>query len=108
MQSSLRYDVTSVKDGKAGYTITTIDSNGTEMAMGEQTMKLPADGPKPMPYDGEVEDSVTTPAGTFRCIRTEHDKTGMVTWMHHGVVVKMTMEDENMTMTQELIELKME
>jgi hypothetical protein len=108
MESEMRMEVKSIKDGKTKYVIVSMDQNGNELMRNEQTLDVPEKEGAAMPYDDQVEETVTVPAGTFRCIKTEVEGSGMTMWMHHGIVVKSTMSSDNMKMSQELTELKME
>jgi hypothetical protein len=108
IESEMRMEVKSVKDGKAKYSIVSMDANGNEQMNSEQTMDVPAKEGVTMPYEDQVEETVTVAAGTFRCIKTEVEGSGMTMWMHHGIIVKSTMSSDNIKMTQELTELKME
>jgi hypothetical protein len=104
METTMRHEVLSVANGKAKVKFTTTTQGNAfdhEMEMDVPEAEAPF-----MPYDGQVEESITTPAGTFRCIKT--DVQGTTMWMHHGVIVKMTMKNNASEATQELIELKME
>jgi hypothetical protein len=108
MESEMRMEVKSIKDGKTKYVIVSMDQNGNELMRNEQTLDVPEKEGAAMPYDDQVEETVTVPAGTFRCIKTEVEGSGMTMWMHHGIVVKSTMSSDNMKMSQELTSLKME
>ena len=107
MEQQNRVEVSAVKDGKSTFTMISYDQQGNEQFRNDSELAIgESDGPR-MPYTGQLEESVTTPAGTFRCIKTEHEG-GITMWMHHGVTIKLLMETKDMSMTQEVIELKLE
>lgn len=106
-RNSMRIEVSSVKDGKATYTTTSYDENGTEQFNNESTMRVPEPGTPMMPYTNQLEETISTPAGTFRCIRSDGGN-GMVSWSWHGIVIRLTLENKQMTMHQEVTELKVE
>lgn len=105
--NSMRIDVKSVEDGKATYTTTSYDENGAEQFSNESTMRITEPTGKFMPYTNQVEETISTPAGTFRCIRSDGGN-GMVSWSWHGIVIRLTLENKQMTMHQEVTELKVE
>lgn len=105
-ESSVRMEVSSVENGVAKVLMSQLDNAGNQQFSTELDMQIPELKAPLMPYASQVEESITTPAGTFRCIKTEGE--GSTTWTHHGVTVRMVIEQENLKVTQELIELKMD
>ncbi|MBK8206211.1 MAG: hypothetical protein IPK87_05355 [Planctomycetes bacterium] len=107
MEQQNRLEVSEVKDGKSTFTTISYDQQGNEQFRNDSEMAIAeSEGPR-MPYTGQIEEGVTTPAGSFRCIKTEHEG-GITMWMHHGIVIKLVMETKDMSMMQEVIELKLE
>ncbi|MCC7510527.1 MAG: hypothetical protein IT464_14290 [Planctomycetes bacterium] len=107
MQQQNRLEVNDVKDGKSKFTIISYDQQGNEQFRNDSELAIAeSDGPR-MPYSGQLEEGVTTPAGTFRCIKTVHEG-GITMWSLHGVTIKLVMETKDMSMTQEVVELKLE
>jgi hypothetical protein len=99
--------VSKVEDGKATYTLVSLDQNGREIARNEMTMPV-ADKTAPLTsYSGQKEELVTTPAGTFPSIVTE-PSTEQKVWMYHGMIVRMEMRNKQFTVITEITELKME
>src|SRR5690606_17984741 len=105
--TSSRTEVVAIEDGKATIRTSVIDAEGKQQAQFEQEMKL-LEGKPLLAYESQVEETVTVPAGTFRCIRTDMKTLGMVIWTHHGVVVKSESVQNGETNIQVLLELNME
>lgn len=106
IKNSTRTTVTSVQDGESSYKLASIDENGRVLHTSEGTMPLTeAEGPH-MPYDGQIEELVYTPAGALPAVRSEYGETVM--WMWNGLVVRMEMASDDFEMVQELTALNMQ
>lgn len=62
------------------------------------------------PYDGQFEEWITTPAGSFAAIRSKNEVSGMetVSWTWNGLAVRSETKGEGMRMVMEITELHME
>ncbi|MEZ5992500.1 MAG: hypothetical protein R3E76_09115 [Planctomycetota bacterium] len=106
IESSITYKVTKYEDGVSTYTMTSKDANGRQTFKNEMSLDVSEPDESLSPYVDQVEELIETPAGKFPALRTQMEET--TTWMWHGIVVRMEMKMEDIEMTQELTELKME
>ncbi|MBX3458788.1 MAG: hypothetical protein KF696_02345 [Planctomycetes bacterium] len=107
VQNSMRIDVVSADKGRARYTTTSYDEAGNEQFKNESSIKVSEPTSPRMRYTNQVEETISTPAGTFRCVVADTGN-GMKSWMWHGIVIRSVMETKDITMLQEVTELKVE
>lgn len=106
IESSVTYKVKKYVDGVSTYVMTGKDANGRQTFKNEMSLDVSEPDGQLLPYFDQVEELIETPAGKFPAIRTQMEET--TTWMWHGIVVRMEMKMDDIEMTQELTELKME
>lgn len=102
-----RTSVLASADGTATLQMTSLDANGREIARNEFKSKILEATSPLLPYAGQQEELVNTPAGNFPAVVQEL-RPGHRVWTWHGIVVRQEMKTDDISLLVELTELKLE
>ncbi|MBX3473632.1 MAG: hypothetical protein KF754_04555 [Planctomycetes bacterium] len=105
--SYTRQHVLKVEDETVTVAHISLDQNGREIGRNEVTMPLPASGDPLLGYDGQREELVSTPAGSFPGL-VQDVGNGMKMWTYHGLMVRLEQKTDEIVMVMEVSELKLE
>lgn len=102
-----KQNVTKVENGQATVLMTSLDQNGREMGRNEFTRPADEKTTPLLKYNGQKEEWVSTPAGSFAAIVTEPAPDQKI-WTHHGIVVRTEMRNKDFKVITEVTELKLD